>query len=75
MKTDKIIININNLNEIDEYKKIGITNFLFAIEKFSIVEPKCIDGVPDIYGKISPLFFYCNKCGNTFSLSSSNLSQ
>ena len=36
MKTDKIIININNLNEIDDYKKIGITNFLFAIEKFSI---------------------------------------
>ena len=41
-----------------------------SIEKFSIVEPKCIDGVPDIYGKISPLFFYCNKCGNIFVFSS-----
>lgn len=32
----KILININNLSEIEEYKKIGITNFLFAIEDFSI---------------------------------------
>lgn len=36
MKTNKIIININNLNEIEEYKKIGITNFLFAVNDFSI---------------------------------------
>ena len=36
MKTNKIIININNLNEIEEYKKIGITNFLFAVHEFSI---------------------------------------
>ena len=36
MKTNKLIININNLTEIEEYKKIGITNFLFAIEDFSI---------------------------------------
>lgn len=36
MKTDKIIININNLNEIEEYKKIGITHFLFAVNEFSI---------------------------------------
>lgn len=36
MKTNKIIITINNLNEIDEYKKIGITNFLFAVKDFSI---------------------------------------
>ncbi len=32
----KILININNLNEIEDYKKIGISNFLFAIEDFSI---------------------------------------
>lgn len=36
MKMSKILININNLNEIEEYKKIGITNFLFAVELFSI---------------------------------------
>lgn len=36
MKMSKILININNLNEIEEYKKIGISNFLFAIPKYSI---------------------------------------
>lgn len=36
MKMSKILININNLSEIDEYKKIGITNFLFAVDEFSI---------------------------------------
>lgn len=36
MKMSKILININNLNEIEDYKKIGISNFLFAIEDFSI---------------------------------------
>ncbi len=36
MKMSKILININNLKEIEEYKKIGITNFLFAIPKYSI---------------------------------------
>lgn len=36
MKTNKLIININNLSEIEEYKKIGITNFLFAVEHFSV---------------------------------------
>lgn len=32
----KVLININNLNETLEYKKIGISNFLFALEGFSI---------------------------------------
>lgn len=36
MKMSKILININNKNDIEEYKKIGITNFLFAIDEFSI---------------------------------------
>ena len=36
MKMSKILININNLSEIEEYKKIGITNFLFAVDRFSI---------------------------------------
>ena len=36
MKKDKILINIENLNDIKEYKKIGINNFLFAVDKFSV---------------------------------------
>lgn len=36
MKRSKILININDLNEIEEYKKIGINNFLFAVDCFSI---------------------------------------
>lgn len=36
MKMSKILININNLSEIEEYKEVGITNFLFAVKNFSI---------------------------------------
>lgn len=36
MKKEKILINIEQLNDIEEYKKIGINNFLFAVENFSI---------------------------------------
>lgn len=36
MKMSKILININELSEIEEYEKIGITNFLFAVPKLSI---------------------------------------
>ena len=36
MKKDKILINIENLTEIEKYKKIGINNFLFTIDYFSI---------------------------------------
>ena len=36
MKKDKILINIENLNDIEEYKKIGYNNFLFAVDEFSI---------------------------------------
>lgn len=32
----KILININELNEIEKYKEIGITNFLFAVNNLSI---------------------------------------
>lgn len=48
MKMPKILININNLNEIEEYKKIGITNFLFALEGFSIgYNTFQLDSIPD----------------------------
>ncbi|MDD2409186.1 MAG: U32 family peptidase [Bacilli bacterium] len=36
MKNNKILISLNNLNDIAKYKEIGITNFLFALEDFSI---------------------------------------
>ncbi len=36
MKKEKILFNIENLNDIDKYKKIGINNFLFAVNDFSI---------------------------------------
>ena len=36
MKKEKILINIENLNELNKYKKIGINNFLFAVDLFSI---------------------------------------
>ena len=36
MKKEKILINIEQLNDIGYYKKIGINNFLFAVKDFSI---------------------------------------
>ncbi|MBQ3021093.1 MAG: U32 family peptidase [Bacilli bacterium] len=36
MKKEKILINIEKLFDIEEYKKIGINNFLFAVDYFSI---------------------------------------
>lgn len=36
MENSKVLININNLDEIDKFKEIGITNFLFALKDFSI---------------------------------------
>lgn len=36
MKKEKILCNIENLNDIEKYKKIGINNFLFAVNEFSI---------------------------------------
>lgn len=36
MKKEKILINIEQLNDIEDYKKIGINNFLFAVKDFSI---------------------------------------
>lgn len=36
MESSKILVNINNKEDIKKYKKIGITNFLFALEGFSV---------------------------------------
>ena len=36
MKSNKILVNINKLEDIEKYKEIGITNFLFALEDYSI---------------------------------------
>lgn len=37
------------------------------VTAFTIVEPACIENVPDILGEMSPLVFYCSSCGKTFS--------
>ena len=34
------------------------------VHSFSIVEPKCLEGIPDVYGEMSPLVFYCSACGH-----------
>lgn len=48
MKMSKILININELYEIEEYKKIGISNFLFAIPEYSIgYQTIRLDKIPD----------------------------
>ena len=36
MKKEKILINLENLIDLEKYKKIGINNFLFAVDEFSI---------------------------------------
>ena len=36
MKRNKIIVRINDLSEIEKYKKLGISNFLFAVNDLSI---------------------------------------
>lgn len=48
MKMQKILININKLEEINEYMKIGISNFLFAVEEYSIgYNTFKIEDIPD----------------------------
>ena len=37
---------------------------LESTDSFSIVEPACNEDVPDIFGCVSPLLFYCSHCGN-----------
>lgn len=36
MKKEKILINIEKLSDIEKYEKIGINNFLFAVNNYSI---------------------------------------
>ena len=36
IKNSKLLVRINNLSEIEEYKKVGISNFLFPLEGYSI---------------------------------------
>lgn len=48
MKMSKILVNINNIKEIEEYTKIGISNFLFAVSNFSIgYQDFELDDIPD----------------------------
>ena len=62
MKKEKILVNIENLNEIDKYKKIGINNFLFAVNEFSIgYNSFKLDDIKNITGN---KFLYINKILN-----------
>ena len=48
MQKSKVLININNLSDIEDYKRIGISNFLFAIKGLSVGYTSFdIDEVPD----------------------------
>lgn len=54
----KILININNLEEMEDYREIGITNFLFAISSFSIgYKSFSLEEIPDnVYLLVNRLF-------------------
>ena len=63
MKKEKILINIENLNEIEDYKKIGINNFLFAVDYFSIgYNSFNINEIKDVKGNI---YILINRILNT----------
>lgn len=65
MKSSKILININNLNEIEEYKKIGINNFLFAVDEYSIgYKTFPLSEIPD------DAYLYINRVMDTNSIDS-----
>lgn len=40
---NKIIINVNNINDIDDFKKVGITTFLFALKNYCVGYEKEFD--------------------------------
>ena len=49
MKRSKILIRINSLDEIEKYKKLGISNFLFPLEEFSIgYNSFSVDSIKDL---------------------------
>lgn len=47
---------------------ISAFNITSGIHTFSIVEPACNEGIPDIIGEMSPLVFYCSACGTVFDV-------
>lgn len=49
----KILLNISNLDDIEEYKKLGITNFLFPLKDYSVgYKDFSFDEIKDIKGNI-----------------------
>ncbi len=68
MKKEKILINIENLNELEEYKKIGINNFLFAVDEFSIgYKSFSLDVLEDLNNKYN-ITLYINRVFDTKTL-------
>ena len=49
MKTNKILITINNKDEIEELKKLGITNYVFPLKDFCVGIPNTFfsEEIPD----------------------------
>lgn len=58
MKTSKVLININDISELDSYRKIGISNFLFAVNDYSIGYPSfALEDIPhDAYLLMNRVF-------------------
>lgn len=65
MKKEKLLISVENLNEIKNYEKIGISNFLFAVKDFSIGYP-CftLDEIKNVKTK-GEKFLYINRIFDT----------
>ena len=38
---NKFLVSINNLLDIEKYKKVGITTFLFPLEDYTVGYPTC----------------------------------
>ncbi len=65
MKMSKILININELSEIEKYRKIGISNFLFAVKDYSIgYEAFDLKDIPD------DVYVYLNRVMDTDAIDS-----
>ena len=61
----KILININELSEIEKYRKIGISNFLFAVKDYSIgYEAFDLNDIPD------DAYVYLNRVMDTDAIDS-----
>ena len=53
MKTNKILLNISNIKDIEKYKKLGITNFLFPLRDYCVgYSDFTFDDIKNISGNV-----------------------